>query len=237
MQRLVMRGTRFHHVLFVRDSGPSGILHIYIDGDGRPWLAGVPAPDPTPRDLLVLRLMALDPRASVYLGRPCYHGLAKDEGCSSATWTDARYSDTVLQSLAAAAERLISERGVERVVWVGYSGGGVLAMLLAPRFTETAAVVTVGANLDIDAWADAQRARRLAGSLNPALQPPLPARVYQRHYVGADDDIVPPSVVARAPIAAGTLRVIPSYTHSCCWTEMWPSILAELDAMERKECC
>src|SRR6266545_4164343 len=74
-----VEGEGFAHVVY-RPAGlrPDGgrVLHIYLDGDGTPWERGRPAPDPTPRAPLVLRLMALDPAPRVYLGRPCYHGLA-----------------------------------------------------------------------------------------------------------------------------------------------------------------
>jgi pimeloyl-ACP methyl ester carboxylesterase len=131
----------------------------------------------------------------------------------------------VVASLAAAARRILQARGAERIVWLGYSGGGALAMLLAARVPETAGVVTVAANLDVDAWADRQGWDRLTGSLNPARQPPLPSPVYQRHYAGARDRVVP---VAAAPPSLA-LVVVPEYDHRCCWTSLWPAVLADLE--------
>jgi pimeloyl-ACP methyl ester carboxylesterase len=219
-----VEGTGFRHLVLAPARAPGTTLHVYLDGDGVPWLGGHPTADPTPRDPLVLDLMALDPAPAVYLGRPCYHGLAGESGCSPALWTSARYSEPVVRSLAAAARRLAAARGAERIVWLGYSGGGALAMLAATRVPETAGVVTVAANLDVDAWADRQGWDRLTGSLNPARQPPLPARVYQRHYAGGRDRTVP---VEAAPRAV-TLVVVPEYDHRCCWTAMWPAVLADL---------
>src|SRR5712692_3248183 len=180
-----VEGEGFAHVVY-RSAGPrpdgGRVLHVYLDGDGTPSERGRPAADPTPRDPLVLRLMALDPAPSAYLGRPCYHGLAATPPCAPALWTDARYSDAVVVSLAAAARRLLAMTGHTEIVWLGYSGGGTLAMLLAARMAETASVVTVAANLDVDGWADLHGYSRLAGSLSPARRPPLPPRIYQRHY-------------------------------------------------------
>src|SRR5262249_16902940 len=65
----VVAGNGFSHLVLSspRRSGP--VLHVYLDGDGTPSLAGYPAVDPTPREPLVLDLLALDGGPAVYLGR------------------------------------------------------------------------------------------------------------------------------------------------------------------------
>jgi pimeloyl-ACP methyl ester carboxylesterase len=227
-----VEGEGFAHIVY-RPAGPlpdrGRVLHVYLDGDGTPWERGRPAADPTPREPLVLRLMALDPAPKVYLGRPCYHGLAVAPPCAPALWTDARYSEVVVVSMAAAARRLLAVTGHAEIVWLGYSGGGALAMLLAARMAETAGVITVAANLDVDGWADLHSYSRLAGSLSPARLPPLPPRIYQRHYAGGRDQVVPPGIVAGGDILPETLRVIPEYDHACCWVELWPRVLDEVE--------
>jgi hypothetical protein len=93
---------------------------------------------------------------------------------------------------------------------------------------ETAAVVTVAANLDTDAWADVRGVGRLAGSLNPARQPPLPDRILQRHYAGGRDEVVPAAVTARGVRNGAELTIVPAYDHRCCWEELWPRLLSDL---------
>ena len=205
------------------------MLHVYLDGDGTPELAGYPAVDPTPREPLVLDLMALDGGPAIYLGRPCYHGLADRASCVPALWTSARYSDTVVASMAAVARRVIAARDVERVVWIGYSGGGVLAALLARRMPETVGLVTIAANLDIDAWSDARGAPRLVDSLNPASQPALPPGVRQRHYAGGRDELVRPAITRQGVGPGAELVVVADYDHRCCWVTLWPDVLTWLD--------
>ena len=229
----VYRGSEFVHTVYRRDKlrGPSSprSLHIYLGSDGTPMQAGGPAVDPTPRDPLALRLLALDPEPAIYLGRPCYHGLARLPGCSSKFWTTARYSEEVVGSLEAAVRRFKAENGLERISWFGYSGGGTLAMLLAERFSETQSVVTVAANLDVEAWTEHLGYGRLTYSLNPAARPTLPERVVQRHYVGALDRVVPVDITARALAGkSDKLIVIEHYDHVCCWEQIWPKVLAEL---------
>jgi len=230
----LVRGDPFDHVVFNGAPQPgSRRLHVYLDGDGTPWLAGRPTRDPTPRKPLVLGLMAHDDVASVYLGRPCYHGLTEAPGCTSELWTFGRYSEAVVSSMAAAMRRIVAARGIDEIVWFGYSGGGSLAVLLAPRFPESTGVVTVAANLDIDAWTAAHGDLQLTGSLNPGRQPPLPDRVVQIHYVGDRDHLVSVDVIRSGMTGAARVVVVPKYDHVCCWEEAWPTILAEIERATR----
>jgi pimeloyl-ACP methyl ester carboxylesterase len=229
MGREIVAGTAFQHVLFTRAGHPAGTLHVYLDGDGTPWRPWGPATDPTPRNPLVLRLMALDPAPTLYLGRPCYLGLAETPPCSSVLWTGERYSEAVVSSMEAALRRFLEGTEFDRLVWVGYSGGGTLAALLAPRFDHTTDLITVAANLDIDAWTDLHGYSRLTGSLNPARQPPLPAWIRQRHYVGGNDRVVPEKIIAGGSIDPGAVIVIPAYDHTCCWEEIWPALLSDVE--------
>jgi hypothetical protein len=234
LQRDVVMGAGFQHVLFWRNGWPHKTLHIYLGGDGTPVSAGRPAKDPTPRNPLMLRLMRLDPGPAVYVGRPCYHGLVSTAGCSGDFWTSARYSESVVSSLAAAIRRIMMSRGYERIFLFGHSGGGTLAMLLAERFPEVRAIVTIAANLDIDAWTDHHGQNRLTASLNPVSRPPLPPGILERHYAGSRDRIVPPTLTAPGVRGANAkLIVIEGYDHVCCWTELWPTILADIAAAER----
>jgi pimeloyl-ACP methyl ester carboxylesterase len=226
----VVAGTKFRHVILTSERRPGRTLHVYLDGDGVPWLGGYPSTDPTPRDPLVLDLLALDRAPAIYLGRACYHGLAAEPPCTASLWTSARYSEDVAASMAAASRRLLADRGADRVVWLGYSGGGVLAMLLAARVPETIGVVTIAANLDVQAWAAQQGGSPLIGSLDPAREPPLPAHVFRRHYAGGRDETVPPAVAG-----GGYLVVVPDYDHRCCWTALWPSILMEVARAEGRD--
>jgi dienelactone hydrolase len=216
----------------LRAAGFAPIVHVYLEGDGTPWLdATRAAADPTPRDPLALRLMARDPAPSVYLGRPCYHGYAQAAECNPLFWTHARYGVVVVERMASALRRVLADLGQSRVVFIGYSGGGVLAMLLAARFEETAAVVTVASNLDIEAWAQLHGHSALAGSLNPARQPPLSSTVAQWHLTGARDEVVPPALVGAAVAnqPAAAVEMFEEYDHVCCWEQGWPDILARLE--------
>jgi hypothetical protein len=143
----VVTGAGFQHLVLSSPHAVGQPLHVYLDGDGTPMLGGYPTADPTPRDPLVLDLMALDPAAAIYVGRPCYHGLS-GAPCSPELWTSARYSERVVTSMAAAVRRVIDARGAQGIVWIGYSGGGVSRSSRDTR-SETVGLVTIAANLDI----------------------------------------------------------------------------------------
>ncbi len=232
-RRSVVQGTAWRHVVFCNRprSADGARLHVYIDGDGSPWIAERwIARDPTPRNPLMLRLMALDPDRSVYLGRPCYNGLADSPECHPVLWTHGRYSEAVVDSMEQALRRILGGRGAAEVSFVGYSGGGTLAMLLAERFEETHAVLTVAGNLDVAAWAAYHNYSELSGSLDPARRPPLAPGIRQLHVVGGRDRVVPPkligAVVARQPGA--TMKVYENFDHVCCWEEIWPRLLRRI---------
>jgi pimeloyl-ACP methyl ester carboxylesterase len=174
-------------------------------------------------------LMALDPVTAVYVGRPCYHNTEAISPCSARLWTADRYSAEVLGSLSTVVRQFMTQEGYERVAWFGYSGGGTIAVLLAERFPETRALVTIAANLNTAAWAAYAGHEDLSGSLNPASAPPLSPQIQQRHYAGGKDRIVPPTLTAPVASRLGApLHVIDNYDHVCCWEQIWPRILDEL---------
>lgn len=206
-------------------------LHVYIEHDGTPWASiDRVAADPTPRKPYALELMAKDAGPRLLLGRPCYFAAQPESRCSPVLWTHERYSGAVVASMVAALRNYLSAHPHRRLVLVGYSGGGSLAWLMAPRVPEAAAVVTVAANLDTDAWARWHGYSALAGSLNPAAQPSLPERVEESHFIGASDSNVRPAVVrgfARRHPRAKVIELA-GFDHDCCWIAHWSRLLAGL---------
>ena len=229
--REVIAGERYRHLVYFRAGAPHRPLHVYIEHDGSPWVGEVRvAGDPTPRRPLMLELMAHDAAPALYLGRPCYFGIERDPPCAPPLWTARRYAPEVIDSMAAALARFLAQHPHSRLVFLGHSGGGTLAVLLAERFKQTAAVVTIGANLDVARWTRLHGYTALTGSLDPRTRVPLPRRVLQRHYVGSRDTTVPPALARgyaeRHPPAE--VVEIAGYDHVCCWRERWPAILADL---------
>lgn len=227
--------SRFTHRVFLNAQALNGTeydtLHIYLDGDGTPWEYKYRiADDPTSRRPLILDLLHLDTAPALLLGRPCYHGFSRAPGCNNTLWTSQRYSRTIVESMADALRLWLRDHPYRKLVLIGYSGGGVLAISLAPYFENTTAVLTVAANLDVDAWSRYHGYSPLNESLNPASQPALDKRIRQVHLAGKEDAIVPlPVIQAYAQRQSNSeMLVYDDYDHVCCWEDAWPAILDRL---------
>lgn len=227
----------FRHLVLSRPGiGASTRLYLYIEGDGIPWLGGrQPAPDPTPASPLALRLMAAhaaDRTAHLaYLGRPCYFGFAREPGCGSSTWTSERYSPRVIASMVAAAESLVASGDYAELVLIGFSGGGTVARLMAPKIPRVAGLMTINANLHVASWVSVRGYLPLSGSLDPVDEGPLPAGVRHVQAIGLRDAVVPAAVTQSYRERHDDLVVwkYPDFDHVCCWLRSWPDILARFD--------
>lgn len=224
------------HELTVFDNGvgvDGGTLHVYLEGDGSPWRhRTVIMPDPTPRRPLMLGLMGLDPEAAIYVGRPCYNGTYTEPGCDNRMWTSDRYSERVVESMAAVVRRRAAREGASRVRLFGHSGGAALALLIAERLDAVDAVVTLAGNLDTEAWTAHHGYSPLHGSLNPARRPPLGERVREWHLLGERDPVIPPSLVRdylERRESAVAVRLA-GFGHGCCWGRVWPRVLRALES-------
>lgn len=241
--RIIVPGQGHEHIAyFSPGAGPSDTLHVYLEGDGTPWLTPtVIAPDPTPRKPLMLRLMRHDDTPALLLGRPCYFGLARQPGCSAELWTSARYGPRILDSLSRALRNFMANpdyapgKAYSRIALFGYSGGGALAMLLAPRFPETYAVATLAGNLDVKSWTALHHYSPLDASMNPADFPPLPQHITQVHWAGANDKNLPPNIIQ--PVVArqhnAMWRIEENADHFGKWDAAWQWTLSYLNNTAR----
>jgi hypothetical protein len=211
------------------------VLTVYIEGDGLAWINGsTPSLDPTPLNPLALRLALRDPSgAAVYLARPCQFvtGVQR-RGCQRKYWTSHRFAPEVIEASSSAIEQLKQRFAAERLVLVGYSGGGAVAALIAAQRRDVMRLVTVAGNLDHRTWTADLHLSPLDGSLNPADAWQRLQSVPQMHFVGGQDRVLGESVVesyrARfAPGLAPAVRVLPTFDHHCCWVERWPDLLGE----------
>ncbi|WP_428353164.1 hypothetical protein [Methyloprofundus sp.] len=186
----------FNQLVSVKTS--STTLHVYLDGDGTPWVRSKwIAKDPTARNSLILRLMHLDKTPSLLLGRPCYYGLNQGSNCENKYWASHRYSSEVVTSMAYVLNTWLEKNKYKELVFIGYSGGGVLAILMANKINITTKVVTIAANLDIRAWSEFHGYKTLKNSLNPAEEAVLYADIQQIHFAGGDDKVVPAFIIKK----------------------------------------
>jgi hypothetical protein len=231
--RKIVQGSEFQHVIYIQHGVKNdSILHVYLDGDGQPWIRNrLIAADPTPVNPLMLELMAMDRTSSIYLGRPCYHGFAAKSPCDPELWTSARYSLRVVKSMEQVLRDFMVQGGYSEVVLIGHSGGGTLAMLLAQHISATSAVVTIAGNLDIDAWTEYHGYTALKGSLNPARMPGLGSAIQQYHLIGKADKNIPYPLIEQALRNQPNAHVLmwDKFDHACCWQDIWAKFLHSLE--------
>jgi len=214
-----------------REEKFSDILHVYIGGDGIPWQDYIfKSEDPEPYDSLVLQLMKQDSQTSIYLGRPCYQGLAKTPPCQPEHWTSARFSKKIVGSMSSALKQLQDRYHYKKLVLIGYSGGGALAVLLAHELPETIKVITIAGNLDTEAWTSLHFYSPLVNSVNPAKLGALAASIQQIHLQGDKDENIPPGITKNylSKQKNTTVMLFDDADHACCWHLRWPQILSEL---------
>ena len=232
LERTLVDAAGHASLIYLRRGAPPFV--VFLEGDGAPWKGGrEPSDDPTTRQPIALELLLRSPVAGAYVTRPCYHRLG-DDRCSPEHWTSARYSEEIVASMASAVREAMQSASAARVTLIGYSGGGVLAVLVAERLENVSAVVTIAANLDTDAWTERHDYLPLSQSLNPARS----ERAHpwaELHFQGENDDRVPPestdAYFKRYPSA--TRETLAGYDHVCCWLDAWPKIWRQLGEEER----
>ena len=211
---MILNAGAFELLALERRSGPGEQLVVYIEGDGAAWRTPFhPPADPS--------------RAVVYLARPCQY-LAPQalDNCSPVWWTTRRFSSAVVVAYEQALDTLKARSGATTLRLVGYSGGGVIAALLAMRRPDVVTLITVASPLALGEWTRVHGVSALNNALDPVLQAgPLPPAT---HWAGTDDTIVPFSVIERfAQTKGGTVRLVNGYDHDCCWTNAWKQQLKE----------
>lgn len=208
-------------------------LVVYIEGDGRAWLSRYRlSPDPTPRKPYVLELAVRHPQGNVlYLARPCQYVVAlTSSGCDPRFWATDRYAPEVITAMGLALDRMKRTSGARRLVLIGFSGGGVVAALLAAQRADVEKLVTIAANLDHQYWTRTDDLTPLWGSLNPVDFAAKLGRIPQVHFVGAKDRVVPAAVVDSyvrrlADRSKTRVIVLKDFDHDCCWIDNWPELL------------
>lgn len=207
-------------------------VFVFIEGDGRAWRSRtVRASNPTPSQPVAAQLANLTSAfgETVYLARPCQFfdeaTLARMPQCTPAMWTDKRYSKEALRLLSATLDDLVDAEQ-RQLILIGYSGGGVIAALLAAQRTDVYGLITVAANLDLIAWTTHHNVAQLREALSPAAFGVELSSVPQFHLHGARDKTVPRAVheayLAELKNEARTKTVyLDEYDHSCCWSRSW----------------
>ena len=207
-------------------TNPFGTYKIYIEGDGYAFNAhGRATQDPTPKGILMRELAFEDDSPNVvYLARPCQY--VKSPICSKRHWTTARFAPEVINAEYAAVKQIA---GDNPVVLIGFSGGAQVAGLItaAKPGLNVKKIITIAGNLDHLAWTQYHNLPPLNESMNLESYRKQFAQIPQIHYVGSNDEVMPP-VLVRDFVSKNT-RVfeVRGATHNSGWEEIYPEIRNE----------
>jgi hypothetical protein len=202
------------------------VLRVYIEGDGHAWAtASQPSTDPTPHENLVANLAANDPGGAVYLARPCQ--FVTNEHCNPKAWTDQRFSPQVIADMSSALDVIKLRYPVKRIELVGYSGGGAVALLLAGQRDDVVSVQTLAGNVAVTAWAQLHGLTPLDGSLDPVNYANKLRAIPQRHLVGDQDSVVPPTVASAYLAKLGSTQCVEIATVHANHQNGWPAAWAD----------
>ena len=207
-------------------TAPSGVYKIYIEGDGYAFNAhGHAAQDPTPRGTLVRELAFGDDSPNVvYLARPCQY--VTSPICSKRHWTTARFAHEIINAEYEAIKQIA---GDNPVVLIGFSGGAQVAGLIAAAKPglNVKKIITIAGNLDHLAWTQYHNLPPLNESMNLESYRKQFAKIPQTHYVGSDDEVMPPALVREFVGKSGNIIEVRGATHNSGWEEIYSQIRNE----------
>jgi hypothetical protein len=202
---------------------------FYIEGDG--FISRdihTISENPTPLSPIMLELTILDNRKNViYIARPCqYTDMSFNKLCINKYWTDSRMSEEVVNSIANSIKKIA---GNNKISLIGFSGGGGIAILVAPKLNHVQNIITIAGNLDIKEFAKFHKSKSISDSLNPVDYIDQVKNIPQLHISGGKDKIVPILIADKFVKAAKSKCVkqitIDSSSHGKGWSLVWQDIL------------
>ncbi len=204
----VVHSGAYNLVTYQRISDTTSPIHIYIEGDGAAFDAGGrPTHNPTPHGTFLRDLAAHDTSPNVvYLARPCQY--VTSDSCSQTDWTDGRFSQTIIESMAHAIEQIAHK---QPVILIGYSGGAMVSGLIIEQYPSIPVQkwVTIAGVLNHVDWTGYFGDAPLTQSMNLNKLP----RISQLHYIAREDRVVP-NELSRKWVAPENLKIIDDATHS-----------------------
>lgn len=173
----------------------SDTLHVFIEGDGLAWYDKyTPSNDPTPVNPVALRFALQDSHPNVlYVGRPCQYEPIPQ--CHAKYWTIDRFSTNVIEAINQVIEQRCEEHDFNQIELTGFSGGGVIAAMLASYRDDCTRLETFGSPLDTQSWTQYHAVTEL-GVDSDSYANALTA-IPQHHHFGTKDKIVPIEVNQR----------------------------------------
>lgn len=207
--------------------------NVYIEGDGDPTYInrGVTV-DSTPENPVALHLASRDLATNLgYISRPCMYAESPvDDECNEAYWSTRRFSPEVVTAYNTALDDMKKRYDITEFNLISYDGGVNILAALAAQRKDIASIRTVAGLLTPDEiYAKTGQVLDPDNYKADVLAPDL-ANIPQHHFIGAGDEIAPPSVYHSFRQAMGPSNCV-HYTfvqdadHEHGWVEKWPELL------------
>ena len=192
-------------------SNPAAPYKIYIEGDGYAFNSyGRATQDPTPHGTLV-RELAFGDNSPI---------------CSKRHWTTARFAPEIIN---AEYEAIKNIAGNNPVILVGFSGGAQVAGLVATAKPELniKKIITIAGNLDHLAWTQYHNLPPLNESMNLESYRKQFAKIPQIHYVGSNDEVMPPILVREFIKDDDLIIEVDGASHNESWGKIYNKVWSE----------
>ena len=216
--------------------------NVYIEGDGDPtYLNRGVTVDSTPGNPVALHLASRDNADNLaYISRPCmYKEVPGDEEeCDPKYWSTRRFSPEVVAAYNQVLDDIKKRYDITEFNLIGYDGSvNIIAALVGAR-SDIASIRTVAGNLTPDAIYSKTGQTLDAGSAKADELAPQLAKTPQHHFVGAGDEIAPPSVYhsfrqAMGPSDCVHYTFVQDADHEHGWVEKWPELLKATTECEK----
>lgn len=207
-------------------TNPAVPYKIYIEGDGYAFNAhGRATQDPTPHGTLVRELAFGDKNPNViYLARPCQY--VKSPICSKRHWTTARFAPEIINAEYEAIKQIVGDKPI---ILIGFSGGAQVAGLIATAKTglNVKKVITIAGNLDHLAWTQYHNLPPLNESMNLESYHNQFAKIPQIHYVGSNDEVMPPILVREFIKNDNLIIEVDGASHNEGWENIYNKVWSE----------
>ncbi len=207
-------------------TNPAVPYKIYIEGDGYAFNAhGRATQDPTPHGTLVRELAFGDKNPNViYLARPCQY--VKSPICSKRHWTTARFAPEIINAEYEAIKQIVGDKPI---ILIGFSGGAQVAGLIATAKTglNVKKVITIAGNLDHLAWTQYHNLPPLNESMNLESYRNQFAKIPQIHYVGSNDEVMPPILVREFIKNDNLIIEVDGASHNEGWENIYNKVWSE----------
>lgn len=174
-------------------------INVYIEGDGLAWFSRYElSTDPTPHEAIGLALAAQDTANNVlYLARPCQFNDFKTTPCDSAYWSNKRFSQKVINVMSDELQTFVSTDNLQKINLIGYSGGAVIAAIMAAQRNDVLSLRTVAGNLDHAYVNQFHHVNLMPESLNAIDVANKIKNIPQLHFIGKNDKVIPQEVAKR----------------------------------------